>query len=299
MNSSPTVPKLRQLRDEDADAVAALFVETFGDARRMNGDEIREWLRNEALQAENLRVLIDEGAVVGYGDIWIAEGTMDVDAAAPGRWSDIFDWAEGRARDEGLLRVRSFFAEGHELEGIVAARGYRAVRASYTMEISFGDEPPTAATPIDGIAIRSYHHPDDEQQTYEAQEESFADHWGHTAQTLETWREFSIKQANFDPSLWFLGCDGDEVVALSLNFLERSGDPGYGWVGTVGVRRAWRRRGVAEALLRHSFRALHEHGQRHVRLSVDAESSTGATRLYERVGMRVIRRSNTWQLDLE
>ena len=290
--------ELRALREEDADAVAALFVAAFGDSRRMDGDEIREWLRNEALKPENLCVLVEGDEVVGYGDIWIDAGTIDLDAAAPGRWNEMFDWAEDRARNEDVQRIRSYFADGHELEGLVRARGYEAIRASYTMEIAFGGEGPTRSAAVDGIEIRGYRHPDDEQRMYEAQEEAFEDHWGHTPQALEVWREFSVRQTNFDPSLWFLAWDGDEVAGLALNVLERSGDPGYGWVGTLGVRRAWRRRGIGEALLHASFRALHERGHGRVRLSVDAESPTGATRLYERAGMRVISQSNTWQLEL-
>ena len=291
--------ELRELRDEDADAVAALFLEAWGESRRMDGGEIREWLRNEALKPENLCVLVEDGAVVGYVDIWIAAGTVDIDAAAPGRWAEVFDWAETQAREQGVARARTFFVEGHDLEGFVTGRGYRAIRASYTMEIELDEASPPAPAAIDGIEIRTYRPEDDEQRTYEAQEESFEDAWGHNPQPIETWREFSVKQLDFDASLWFLALDGDEVAGLCLNFPERSGDPGYGWVGTLGVRRPWRRRGVGEALLRHSFRALHDRGQRRVRLSVDAESPTGATRLYERAGMRVIRQLNTWQLRLD
>jgi ribosomal protein S18 acetylase RimI-like enzyme len=290
--------RLRPLRAEDADAVAALFGEAWGESRRMDGGEIREWLRNEALNPEHLRVLVEDGAVTGYVDIWIAAGTMDVDAAAPGRWDEVFSWAESEGRANGAERARTFFVEGHDLTSFAAARGYRAVRASYTMEIELGDEAPPLAAPIDAIEIRAYREGVDEVRTYEAQEESFEDHWDHTAQSIETWREFSVKQTNFDPSLWFLAWAGDELAGFVLAYPERSGDPGSGWVGTIGVRRPHRRRGVGEALLRHSFRALHERGYRHVRLSVDAESPTGAVRLYERVGMRVVRQSNTWQLDL-
>lgn len=290
--------ELRELREEDADAVASLFVEAWGESRRMDGGEIREWLRNEALKPETLRVLVEDGEVVGYVDIWIDAGTMDVDAAAPGHWDEVFDWAEAQARTHGAERARTFFVEGHDLEPLVAARGYGALRASYTMEIELDDEPPPPPAPIDGIEIRTYRPDEDEQRTYEVQEESFEDHWGHNSQPIETWRAFGVQQSSFDPSLWFLAWDGDEVVGFSLNFPERSGDPGFGWVGTLGVRRAWRKRGIGEALLRHSFRALHERGRRRVRLSVDAESLTGATRLYERVGMRVIRQSNTWELSL-
>jgi mycothiol synthase len=286
----------RPLRDEDADAVAALFVEAWGDARRMDGDEIRSWLRNEALGAENLQVLVEDGRVTGYVDLWLEEGVMDVDAAAPGRWHEVLDRAEQEARDRGAERVHTFFADGHKLEVLVAARGYRNVRPSYTMEIRFGVESPPERPVPDGIEIRPYRHPDDEQATYEAQEEAFADHWGSHPRTLETWRAFSVEQASFDPTLWLLAWDGDEVAGLSLNFSERSGDPGYGWVGTVGVRPAWRRRGIAEALLHRSFAALHARGYRTIRLSVDAENATGATRLYERAGMSVLRQSNTWEL---
>jgi len=289
---------LREVLDEDADAIAALFLEAWGESRRMDGDEIRGWLSNEAIRPENMRVLVADGAVVGYVDIWIEPPAMDVDAAAPGRWDEVYTWAEERARVQGLERVRTFFVEGHELERLVAARDYRAIRASYTMEIELDDAPPAAPAPGGGIEIRAYRPGVDEQATYEAQEESFEDHWDHHSQSIETWREFSIKQANFDSSLWFLAWDGDEVAGFALTFPERSGDPGYGWVGVLGVRRPWRRCGLGEALLRHSFRALHGRGRRRVRLSVDAASPTGATRLYERAGMRVIRQSNVWELTL-
>jgi mycothiol synthase len=292
------VPRLRELREDDADAVASLFLEAWGESRRMDGGEIREWLRNEALKPENLRVLVEDGTIVGYVDIWIDAGKMDVDAAAPGHWDEVFGWAEAQARAQGVERARTFFVKGHDLEFLVAARGYRPLRASYTMEIELADEPPPSPAPIDGIEIRAYRPGEDEQRTYEAQEESFADHWDHNPQPIETWRAFSVKQSNFEPSLWLLAWDGDEVAGFSLNFPERSGGPGCGWVGTLGVRRAWRRRGIGEALLRHSFRVLHEQGWRRVALSVDAENLTGATRLYERVGMRVLRQSNTWELSL-
>ncbi len=148
----------------------------------------------------------------------------------------------------------------------------------------------------DGIELRPYRHPDDEQRVYEAQQEAFLDHWDFHPQTIETWREFNVKARNFEPDLWLVAWDGDDVAGLSLNYPERSGDPGYGWVGTLGVRRDWRRRGLGEALLRRSFALLHARGQRkRAPRRVDAENLTGATRLYERVGMRVVSQSNTWE----
>ncbi len=64
-------------------------------------------------------------------------------------------------------------------------------------------------------------------------------------------------------------------------------------VDDLGVRRAYRRRGLGMAQLRHVFAAFYARGIRRVGLGVDAENVTGATRLYGRAGMRVYR---AWDL---
>jgi ribosomal protein S18 acetylase RimI-like enzyme len=66
-------------------------------------------------------------------------------------------------------------------------------------------------------------------------------------------------------------------------------------VGSLAVRRPWRRRGLGEALLRDAFLRFAERGKRSAGLGVDAENTTGAVALYERVGMHVVRRSDTWE----
>src|SRR3954451_11492914 len=108
--------ELRELREADAERVAELFVEAFGDARPLDAEEIRSWLRNTELKPEWLRVLEDRGRVVGYGDIWIEGGEVALDVAAPGHWDPFFEWAEGEARAREVPRVRAFFPAGHELE---------------------------------------------------------------------------------------------------------------------------------------------------------------------------------------
>jgi ribosomal protein S18 acetylase RimI-like enzyme len=62
---------------------------------------------------------------------------------------------------------------------------------------------------------------------------------------------------------------------------------GVAWISILGVRRDWRRHGLGEALLRQGFRDLAERGRRRIVLGVDAENTTGAMRLYTRVGMTV------------
>jgi ribosomal protein S18 acetylase RimI-like enzyme len=82
--------------------------------------------------------------------------------------------------------------------------------------------------------------------------------------------------------------DGDEVAGIAICDPSAPGQPEYGWVATLGVRRAWRGRGIARSLLATAFAEYRRRGKRGVSLGVDAESPTGANRLYERVGMRPV-----------
>src|SRR5260221_7146767 len=101
MSSSP----LRPLREDDADAVAALFVEAWGEARRMDGEEIREWPDNQVPKPENLLVLHRNGGVVGDFDVWLEDHVPDLDAAAPRGWDEALEHPASTAPGLGAARV--------------------------------------------------------------------------------------------------------------------------------------------------------------------------------------------------
>jgi mycothiol synthase len=288
--------RLRPLRSQDAERVASLFDEAYGDDRRLDAEEIRSWLRNEEFEPEWFQVLEEGGRVVGYGDIWVQEDEVALDVAAPGRWSSFFDWAESAARERGRSRVRVNPPAGHEVAAIAEKRGYRPWRSSFTMEIDLHERPQAPPGP-DGLTLRSYEAAD-EQTLRAALNAAFADDpFWHTV-TPSNFREFYLRARGFDPSLWLLAWNGADLAGFVLGYPERSGDMALGWVGTLGVPRAWRRRGLGEALLRHAFAKLYDRGLRRVGLGVDAENVTGALRLYERVGMRKTRQVDNWVLDL-
>ena len=134
---------------------------------------------------------------------------------------------------------------------------------------------------------------------YECAQESFADHWDFRRIPFDVWRSFMAADSRFDPELWWLAEDGDELAGVCLNFWHFSGDPTFGWIGTLGVRRPWRRRGLGLALLRHSFVDFKRRGATRVGLGVDAENTTGAVRLYERAGMRPVRRNDAYDRALD
>lgn len=285
-------PVLRQLHEDDADAVAALFRDVWGEARPLDAEEIRIWLRNPELQPEWLRVAELGGRVVGYGDIVVRSDEVILDTAAPGHWDAFLDWAEDHARDAERGRVRVYVPAGHEVEQVLADRGYELWRSSYTMEMDIAPEqrPPE---PPSGIALRPYA-PRDAEPLRHAVNDAFQEDPFFQPHSEAGFEAFVLHARSMDPELWLLAWDGDDLAGFALAVPERSGDPAMGWVEFLGVRAPWRRRGLGECLLRTALHRLAERGLPRAGLGVDAENVTGALRLYQRVGMQIISQGNNW-----
>jgi mycothiol synthase len=164
------------------------------------------------------------------------------------------------------------------------ALGFAVIRRSLRMRIDMTEAPPAPEWP-DGLTVRTYRPGADDRATFDTVEEAFSDHWGHVPMDYDEWLRH-MEVPTFDPSLWFVATRGDEIVGTSLCITI----PDAGWVRSLGVRRAWRNRGLGLALLLHSFGVFWERGMPAVALGVDAESLTGATRLYEKAGMQVVER---------
>ena len=112
--------ELRELRESDAEEVAALFQTAYGDERPIDAEEIVSWVNNAELKPEWLRVLELDGRVVGYGDIMIEDDEVALDAAASvGHWDTFFEWAEEQARvaDAGRVRLLSSGRTSHRGPG--------------------------------------------------------------------------------------------------------------------------------------------------------------------------------------
>jgi ribosomal protein S18 acetylase RimI-like enzyme len=130
--------------------------------------------------------------------------------------------------------------------------------------------------------------------TRHAKNAAFRDHWGSQPSTAEGWGRFmGAETRSFDLS--FVALDGEEVVGFVI--LDVNEDDwalqGYrgSYISLVGVVSAWRRRGVAPALLAASLRAsAAAHLERSV-LDVDSESPTGAFGLYTGMGFAETDRS--------
>jgi ribosomal protein S18 acetylase RimI-like enzyme len=287
--------RLRELREEDAAQVAALFAAAFGEARKLDAREVASWLRDPDLRPEYLRVLEEDGRIVGYCDVAPRADALFVDLVAPGRWPELLDWAEAQLPLHGLHRTSLFIPHDHELERVAAARGYDKRRESLTMEIAF-DDPPRDGD-FGALQLRTYRD-DDHDLLIAALNDAFSEDPFWQEVTPARFKERFLGRHDFDPTLWFLAWDENELAGFALDYSEFGSDAGLGLVNWLGVRSPWRRRGLAEALLRRSFAELYARGKRRVGLGVDAQNVTGALRVYERVGMQAVRRYGTWQRDL-
>ena len=216
----------------------------------------------------------------------------------------VLAWGAERAQQNVPLaepgtRVAMHASAASVNEGMIAAlerNGWLLERLSLTMEIDLRDREVPAPEWPPGITVRTADLERDARAIHATETDAFSDHYGFLASSFEDWWHFRTRFFVPEPDLWFLAMDGDEMAGMALCSSRRIGQPDLGWVSSLGVRRPWRRRGLGLAILRHAFRELQKLGKPRAGLGVDAESLTGATRLYERAGMRVVREAREYEL---
>jgi len=176
---------------------------------------------------------------------------------------------------------------------LLTHEGYAVVRRNWEMKIDLAAAPPAPIWP-EGLVARPFVRGQDERAVYETISEAFGDMWGHLPRPYEDWRAHTVEHPDFDPALWAI-VEEDGLPAAAI-CCYRFGERGH--VRTLGVRRPWRQRGLGLALLQHAFGLFWARGVTAIDLGVDAESLTGAMRLYERAGMRVAREFLRWEKEL-
>jgi len=272
-----------------AEVVIALETALYGETTYTLSDLEDEWSHVDV--AQNARVLVDGDGIVAYGtvwergELWRLEGLVHPDAHGRGAGTQLVVALEQEARGRGARRIQSSVFEA-DVAGrrLLESLGYRPVRIFRELRIAL-DEAPAAPTWPDGLRAEPFDADRDAREFHAAHQEAFADHWEHTPREFESWHAFHIGSEKFDPSLWCVVRAGDEIAAGAISV---AGLYGGGWVHALFTRRPWRGRGVAGALLQDAFVRFWERGERSVGLGVDAESDTGAFRVYERAGMKPV-----------
>jgi len=295
---------LRPARWTDINTVAKLV----HDVAEMEGDSLfvltaeelaNEW-KNEGFNVERDVFVVEtrDGRLVGSEEFYNesghyklkADGCVHPEFKGLGIGSSLLEKVAERVQDEMKLAapdVRVFIQSlinnndeaGHNL---LRNNGYSPIRYYWRMEIKL-QEAPTPVTIPNGIELRPFIKDEHAVAVWQADNEAFRDHWGSHDRTYEEWSHGKFGNPNFDPTLWMIAWDGNEVAGFSQNRFRK----GIGWIGTIAVRRSWRGKGLGIALLRHTFGEFYKRNTTTIGLGVDSANLTGATRLYQRAGMYV------------
>lgn len=297
--------------DRFAEALALLQasdVAVWGASDWTEADLREDW---ERLDLERDAWLVEhEGRLAGVahlldrkGGRFIGDAYVHPELTGRGVGSLLLEVLEGRARElraewpagERIVLQLAHLVGDERAPALFRGRGFERARSFFRMVVDVAGEHEAPEWPH-GVELRAFDVELHGRELHAAQEEAFAHEWGHVARPYDEWRERAFDRPGIDPSLVPVVWAGDQIVAFSLNYAKRNGD--WGWIGTLGVREGWRRRGLGLALLRESFRRFRDTGETTVALGVDTENPTGATRLYERAGMQVLWQADVWEKEL-
>jgi len=319
----PAIPglALRPYLGSDAAALAKVAnaeSQTDGLLWRVTAEEIENWYAHPRATFDATRdVLIVEldGRVVGSTELQWVDTTdgfrefrigcslvPEVRRRGIGRWLLRVSEERSAARlaEQPTERPVVFGSWVPDLRlgnvALLEQEGYRPVRYFFDMLRPTLDEidlPPLPA----GIDVRPLR--DDQiRQLWDADVEAFLDHWGGfdaSEPRFEAWRS----DPKFDPSLFVVGWDGDEIAGGVINEISEAENAALGrrrgWLGSVFVRRPWRRRGLARACVMRSLAVLRERGMTSAGLGVDADNANAALHLYEACGFEVELRSTAYR----
>ena len=281
----------------DAEEVLALMIRCdiaeYGEPDSDLEDLTFDWERIDL--ADDAWLAIDgDGRLVGYaavlpwGDDLQLDFYSDPDWPEAGLGRDLLARCLARAgeiaagRPDGLT-ARTFVAHSNRRDlDIVRQIGFESGRFIFQMGIDLAERPPSPEWPP-GVSVRGVVPGKDDRPLHRLIQDAFHQP-GRTPQPLNDWREFMMRPDIFDPELWFLALDGDEIIGACLAFAYPSG----GWVRQLAVAEPWRGRGLGKALLRAAFNAFCARGFKSVGLTVESRRPD-AHIFYRAVGMRQVR----------
>jgi GNAT superfamily N-acetyltransferase len=284
----------------DAERVAR-FVNTRG--ADLSADFLARWWRAaERSSGEARLVETENGALLGYGFAYpvdLARSTLTIDLRVdPTRGGDAVTGALLDGLEPGIERLADAAGRGRAVvargrvevidggsESALQSRGYRVVGGSFRVGIDFTEPPPEPGWPP-GTEVRTFRPGLDDEAFHGVLAEAFEGSPAMDVDSFDVWTE-QTRADDFDPTLWFLAtCDG-EAAAAGLAAHHRH-DPSTGWIPALGVRAAWRRHRVGQAMMQHMFGDLYRRGARHVGGAVDFLLDSSALQFDLGVGMHVV-----------
>jgi mycothiol synthase len=276
-----------------------------------DADDLAEELADPGLDLarDTIALVLPDGQLAGYGIVRAPRVVRDIDrinlegAVHPthrrrGLGRQLLGWLERRADQihrarqpqlPGAYRVNPFARTADHI-ALLERAGYAPVRWWNVMSRDLSEPPPQPGPVPAGLRLIPYDGAHDD-AVRRAHNEAFDEHWGSSEHDRDEWRQWFTGHRAFEPASSFLVLDGEEIAAYVLSYFWAAGAAATGvregYVGQLGTRAAWRKRGLASALLAHALAAFHAAGYHRAGLDVDTDNASGALGLYQRHGFAV------------
>lgn len=322
---APAIPGLsfRRMRlPDDLEAVAALFNaadEADGIEDRNDAEGLGEWYSHASNWDPLQDVLLAEvsGQLVGYGKVhWVNDTDGGRNYAT---WGSVHPAWRRRGLGRTILRANQrrlreiaetqdvssdvdcrfdSWCNDHQVGAVALLESEGFTPARYFFEMLRPTLDAIEEFPLpDGLEVRPVR-AEDHRAIWNADTEAFADHWGGMDFSEQAFERF-FSGKDFEPELWRVAWDGDQVAGQVNNmvmreFNEQTGRR-RGLLAGVSVRRPWRGRGLARALVSQSLVAFRDRGMTDAVLGVDADNPTGALGVYEANGFVVHQRERAYR----
>lgn len=307
-------PTIRNYRPTDLEPIVALLNAADAVDRIEDGtsvEEAREWFSSPDLYPEENVFVAEQGArVVGYAYVRLVK---DARESSFRTWYQVHPSIRERGLDETLLARQyaraeerlgecdsaevNFYAQASIVEAhriaILENFGLSEARRFWLMVRPSLDHLTAPQFPA-GIVTRPYHVKEDDALILAALNEAFYDHWGHADLLPIQWHHY-VSSAGFKHNLCVVAEDTatHEIAGVCTIIVNEEENARLGlrrgWIDDLAVRRQYRKRGLATALLLAGLKNLDDAGVQQAALGADSENLTGATRIYERAGFVVHR----------
>lgn len=309
--------RVRGASSDDTGAIVALVnahARRYYGEDRIGADEVRTWFKDPGVPQEDTRSWWRaDGTLAAYAQVYwpefpaawdvLHDVTLHPDHDGDhDLWDEVFDWCYryqwnvrkhpeapstgircgARAHENDLAKIRQY-----------ESRGFARVRSESLMRVGLAEAAQADPEWPKGISVRRLDLGKDLEGYALAYGEAFRDHWGQADVPLDERigrkkAEFAAWGDMYDRDLWFVAMDGGTIVGSVGCFPSYGNVPGRCYLYHVFVRREWRSRGIATALLRTAFQALRRRGGETVELHVDSENMTYGLELYRGLGMRPV-----------
>ncbi len=231
------------------------------------------------------------------------DGRVHPDYRGRGLGSFLLQWMEARACEilsaleedrPAMLRV-DFYDRSADAVELLEKHGFRLALAEDTMRRGLSDALPAVQLP-EGMTLVPW---SGQRATefYEVYQDAFTERPRFPGWSEDTWRHNFTDYPDFRPDLSLLAMEGTEPVGFTICHAENEGghkSEGTGWVSQMGVRPAWRERGVGGALLSEVMRRSQASGLGWAALEVSTENRR-ALRVYQRLGFERYKTRTSYQ----